>query len=292
MYQHDLIYDVGMFNGDDTAYYLHKGYRVVSIEANPGWVAKGQERFASALQAGRLTIVNVAIGPEEGIAELLVPEHENDATLDKAIAAHWGQIPVQTVKVRTARFRDIQAEYGVPFYLKIDIEHFDHYCLEDLDPFDLPRYVSFEAHYIQDLLTMRSKGFEAFKIIRQFVHKQLHYEVTDVKESIKRRLAGRPGLVKALGFPGLLRYKLGQLVHKQNAAPPSALSDWVFPGMSSGPFAEETDGPWRSFEEAAMTWLAYERGLMGPNAPGTRWFDIHCFSPGPGHDAAGGSGTD
>jgi hypothetical protein len=29
-----LVYDVGMFNGDDTAYYLKKGFRVVGIEAN------------------------------------------------------------------------------------------------------------------------------------------------------------------------------------------------------------------------------------------------------------------
>ena len=31
----NLIYDVGMSNGDDTAYYLHRGFRVVAIEANP-----------------------------------------------------------------------------------------------------------------------------------------------------------------------------------------------------------------------------------------------------------------
>ena len=30
-----LVYDVGMHRGDDTAYYLHKGYRVVGVQANP-----------------------------------------------------------------------------------------------------------------------------------------------------------------------------------------------------------------------------------------------------------------
>ena len=30
-----LVYDVGMNNGDDTAYYLRMGYRVVAFEANP-----------------------------------------------------------------------------------------------------------------------------------------------------------------------------------------------------------------------------------------------------------------
>ena len=288
MYQNDLIYDVGMFNGDDTAYYLHKGYRVVSIEANPRWVEKGHERFADAVRAGRLTILDVAIGPEEGVAELLVPEHQDHGTLQKEIASHWSGRPVQTVEVRTTRFRDIMAEHGVPYYLKIDIEHFDHYCLEDLDPGDLPRYVSFEAHNLQDLVTMRSKGFDAFKIIRQYIHKQSYYDPNDVKAAIKRRLAGRPGLVKALGLPGMLNYKVSQLVGRREAVAPSATADWVFSDLSSGPFAEETDGPWRSFEEAAMTWLAYDRGLIGSNAPGSRWFDIHCLSP-YGHRPAAGS---
>ena len=31
----DLIYDIGMNNGDDTAFYLIRGYRVLAIEANP-----------------------------------------------------------------------------------------------------------------------------------------------------------------------------------------------------------------------------------------------------------------
>jgi len=31
----DLIYDVGLHNGADTAYYLHRGFRVVTIDANP-----------------------------------------------------------------------------------------------------------------------------------------------------------------------------------------------------------------------------------------------------------------
>jgi putative ABC transport system substrate-binding protein len=34
-YDPQLIYDVGMNNGDDTAYYLRRGFRVLAIEANP-----------------------------------------------------------------------------------------------------------------------------------------------------------------------------------------------------------------------------------------------------------------
>ena len=33
----DLIYDVGFHQGEDTAYYLKKGFRVVAFEAHPTW---------------------------------------------------------------------------------------------------------------------------------------------------------------------------------------------------------------------------------------------------------------
>lgn len=41
----DLIYDVGFNRGEDTAYYLRKGYRVVAFEANPDLVQEGAARF-------------------------------------------------------------------------------------------------------------------------------------------------------------------------------------------------------------------------------------------------------
>src|SRR6185503_8538306 len=67
--QADLVYDVGLYDGTDTAYYLSRGYRVVAVEANPQMVARAQERFAESIDAGRLTIVPVGIGPAVGTAQ-------------------------------------------------------------------------------------------------------------------------------------------------------------------------------------------------------------------------------
>jgi len=36
----DLIFDIGANNGDDTAFYLKKGFRVVAIEADPALAQK------------------------------------------------------------------------------------------------------------------------------------------------------------------------------------------------------------------------------------------------------------
>ena len=46
-----LIYDVGMHNGDDTAYSLHKGFHVVAIEANPTLAQAGEKCFADAVRS-------------------------------------------------------------------------------------------------------------------------------------------------------------------------------------------------------------------------------------------------
>ena len=41
----DLIYDVGMHHGQDTDYYLKRGYRVIGFEANPDNAAVCRRRY-------------------------------------------------------------------------------------------------------------------------------------------------------------------------------------------------------------------------------------------------------
>ncbi|MEW6418496.1 MAG: FkbM family methyltransferase [Nitrospirota bacterium] len=64
------VFDIGMYDGTDTAYYLVEGFRVISVEANPQLVAGDRERFASFIQTGRLIIENVAISDHEGTIEM------------------------------------------------------------------------------------------------------------------------------------------------------------------------------------------------------------------------------
>ena len=62
----DLIYDVGMNNGDDTAYYLQRGFRVVAIEADARLAKCAVERFGAQISSGQLRILNIGIAAEEG----------------------------------------------------------------------------------------------------------------------------------------------------------------------------------------------------------------------------------
>jgi GDP-mannose 4,6-dehydratase len=74
----DLIYDIGMHNGNDTAYYLYKGYRVIAIEANPVLVERAKKRFADEINNNRLTILNVGISDKPGTARFYVNNAESE----------------------------------------------------------------------------------------------------------------------------------------------------------------------------------------------------------------------
>jgi len=69
MYNKDLIYDVGMHNGNDIAYYLSRGYPVVSIEADPVLAEKAKNRFA-----GQLTNKSLPKGSSGNFGESLEGE--------------------------------------------------------------------------------------------------------------------------------------------------------------------------------------------------------------------------
>src|SRR5271165_1668340 len=73
-----LIYDVGMNNGDDSAYYLRNGFDVIAIEANPVFVQHAQTRFAKEISDGRLTVLEVGIAEGEGEATFWICDDNLD----------------------------------------------------------------------------------------------------------------------------------------------------------------------------------------------------------------------
>ena len=56
-----LVFDIGLNNGDDTAYYLSLGCDVVGIEANPLLASQCTQRFENEIRQGRAKIVNAGV---------------------------------------------------------------------------------------------------------------------------------------------------------------------------------------------------------------------------------------
>lgn len=172
-----LIIDVGVHKGEDTEYYLKKGFRVVGIEANPDLYQSTKDRLESYINTGQLKLLNVAISPEDG--EIIFYTN-----LDRSI---WGTIFPDWVKrneilgtksvgikVKSCRFEKILQEFGVPYYLKVDIEGADILCVRALQNFQTkPRFISLESTKTSwsDLLTefhlLKQLGYSKFKVINQ-----------------------------------------------------------------------------------------------------------------------------
>ena len=60
-----IVYDVGLHDGQDTDFYLKKGFKVVAIDANPAVVGAAEKRFGRAVASGRLTLLNLGITQED-----------------------------------------------------------------------------------------------------------------------------------------------------------------------------------------------------------------------------------
>ena len=277
--QKDLVFDVGMNNGDDTAYYLKRGFRVVAVEADPTLVDQARERFAAEVRSGQLQLLNVAIGPRDEMADFWICDEKREwNSFDLAFAARNG-LPHHAIPVRCRPFGDLLAEHGVPLYLKIDIEGHDHYCLDALDPGDLPRYISLEMGPFELLFRLQALGYKDFKFITQNDHSQLYLDTTSLRAHVKRELRARPALYKV----GRRLSSLWPAPRVDTGANPDGIlwdgsrrNGWHFRPGSSGPFGEDTPGRWQTIEEAAYTWTAYSLGQSKYGPPTIDiWHDVH-----------------
>jgi FkbM family methyltransferase len=179
----DLVYDVGMHKGEDTEFYLKKGFRVVAFDADPTLVQSCRERFSSAIAAGQLVIVEGAIVDDAAVdrGQTTVRFFRN---LDKTV---WGTTEddwrernagrgtrIETVECRAVSFRDALQTYGMPHYLKIDIEGSDRLCLKALLGFEhRPTYLSIESEMkdfsalTADVGLLERLGYRSFQIVQQ-----------------------------------------------------------------------------------------------------------------------------
>lgn len=280
----DLIYDVGMNNGDDTAYYLHCGFRVVAIEANPALAAQAAKRFACAIAAGKLTIVNCGIAAEAGeLAFWICETHTEWSSFDRSSASRDG-CPHHSIEIPCRRFRSILEEYGIPFYLKVDIEGNDYLCLEDLKAVDLPKYASVEASDLELLRRLSDLGYRRFKCISQRNYLPLEIPLSREYRACERLqwyLGSRNLLLRIARLLGAGRWWRRRL-HRTRS-----VNGWLFPFGSSGPFGEQTLGAWQSYEQMEETFQRFldlnragEPSLFWNDAEDFFWSDFHVCKEG------------
>lgn len=260
----ELIYDVGMHRGEDTAHYLAEGFRVVAVEANPVLCDHARQRFAGQLADGRLTLVEAGVHEAPSTADFWICESNSVwSSFDKSVATRRGSA-ARKVTVECLPFDSIVRRYGKAHYIKIDIEGHDQLCLDQLPAALSPDYISVEFNHDaaeRQFERLHELGYTRFKLICQSLG---WANVTDRWLPLLSR-PGRSLPLRALRLASHLPQWLKPLVGRRG-----------FARGSSGPIGSRTRGMWRSLEEVmrvAHRLQAVQRSCV--RADLGWWFDIH-----------------
>ena len=165
-----MVMDLGMNNGDDTAYYLAKGFDVVALEANPALAAAARTRFTAEIAAGRVTLEEAAIWSSAGTVTFHVNEANDHWSSIEPVWAGREDTPTRAVEMPALTLEMLFARHGVPHYLKIDVEGVDSIVLDQLRAqARKPAFVSVEDcrfgfHYIAALA---DAGYHGFALVDQ-----------------------------------------------------------------------------------------------------------------------------
>ncbi|MHA4811238.1 FkbM family methyltransferase [Flavitalea flava] len=181
MINKNLIYDIGANNGNDTAFYLKKGFNVISVEANPALSKNLKSRFSHEMEDGRLIVLNVAISEHDnsGVVFYISRDHEK-SSLIKEMSERDGPV-VDSIIVTGRTLGSLFDEFGAPYYCKIDIEGYDDKAIRQLTGYpNCPTFISCEGFgksieevnrnenlLFSSLNSLKSAGYSSFKLVDQ-----------------------------------------------------------------------------------------------------------------------------
>jgi|HubBroStandDraft_6_1064221.scaffolds.fasta_scaffold03294_8 FkbM family methyltransferase len=134
----DLVFDVGANIGTYSKMFLSLGATVVAVEPTPSLI-KDLQRIP------RLKVEGCALGDADGVLPLSV----SNLNLLNSLVPGWekqiaGTHDGQVVNVPVTTLDALIAKYGVPDFIKIDVEGYESKVLSGLSK--LPKYLSFEFH--------------------------------------------------------------------------------------------------------------------------------------------------
>ena len=123
----DLVFDIGAHAGNHVRCFASLGCRVVALEPQPDFAKLLRTLFAS---GSDVVILEVAAGAAKGRASLAISERTPTVT---SIAPDWQEARAKEsgfarvrwnrkVQIETTTLDDLIARFGVPAFVKIDVE--------------------------------------------------------------------------------------------------------------------------------------------------------------------------
>ena len=210
-----IIYDLGCHNGSNIPYYLLKADLVVAVDANPKLCEIIKYKFEKEIQEKRLIVENCIISHEasgEKKSFYIFEQLDVTSTIYPEIKLYFENKEIKKsdytqIEVVSKNILDLIYEFGDPFYVKIDLEHYDHIILREIfNNKIIPKYISAECHNLEVFNLMTNN--DAYNFFKLSKGNDLHLEKYHIKN-----LSG----------------------HEIN---------YEFPPHSAGPFGDDIKGDW------------------------------------------------
>ena len=162
------VYDLGANIGLNFEYYFAKGLDIIAVEANPALYDELKQKFADAVQSGRLRLVNACVSTSDTSEPVDFYVHRNSHVLSTMAQPPPEQSDdYERIKVATIRASDLFSQFGHPFYVKVDIEGLDGEVLGEIfKNYDREiAYISAEVHDIMTFSQLVSRGYQLCKVV-------------------------------------------------------------------------------------------------------------------------------
>lgn len=185
----NLIFDLGAHRGEDSDYYLKLGFNVICVECDPVHLVHLRQKFQREIDEDRLQLVDHAIADRSGP----ITFYRNlDASVWGTVDPEWAQRNVrlgtrlEEVLVDAITPTELFDRYGIPHYLKVDIEGADSAVLHALSAFTArPPYLSFESEAVSfekllnEFQLLDALGYDKFKVSPQHDVQEQRSELFD-----------------------------------------------------------------------------------------------------------------
>ena len=177
-----IVFDLGAHKGEDSDFYLRKGFRVIAVEASEKLYASILEKFRDHPKRADFTIVNYAITEQDN--QLITFYENTEKSVWGTVFDTWNirntklhssstETTVKTIRLDTLIKQQLGATDNIE-YIKIDIEGADMMALKSLAGINQrPKFISLESEKIswpgllEEFRVLTELGYSRFKIIDQ-----------------------------------------------------------------------------------------------------------------------------
>lgn len=172
----NTVFDIGMNNGEDSQFYIKKGFSVVAVEANPIISKRNREKFISYIEGKCLFLMNVGIWSEEKNLEFYVNlDNDHWSSFDPTYGCRDGT-RFEITRIPCVRVETLFERFGTPHYMKIDVEGADRLILSDMRTLTArPAFVSVEEYGVLCIDDLHALGYDRFQIVPQSARLKAQY---------------------------------------------------------------------------------------------------------------------